>query len=104
MDRKQSILKALSHPARLKIAEGLRNGERSACEIGDDFSMDRTTISKHFSVLKNAGVVTTRKEGVNVFYSLKLFCFGKLMACIEGNIRQELLEGLETFEKGSRSR
>lgn len=104
LDRKVAIFKALAHPVRLGIAEGLREGERCVCDIVEWFSIDRTTISKHLSVLKNAGIIEDRKEGLNVYYSLKLGCLGQLMACLNGTIRQELLKNLEGLREETTSR
>lgn len=95
LDRKVAIFKALAHPVRLQIAEGLREGERCVCEIVEWFPIDRTTISKHLSLLKSAGVLEDRKEGLNVYYSLKLSCLGQLMTCLDNTIRQELMDNLK---------
>ncbi len=69
---KVEILKALAHPTRLFIIETLagRDGERCVCELVDELPYSQSTISKHLSILRQAGLVQTRKEGLNVYYTL----------------------------------
>lgn len=98
LERKVTIFKALSHPVRLTIAERLMEGDRCVCEIAQWFPCDRTTISKHLAVLRNAGVISDRKEGLNVYYSLVLSCLGRLLTCLNGAIRQDTLENLRQLE------
>ncbi|MDO9509576.1 MAG: metalloregulator ArsR/SmtB family transcription factor [Thermovirgaceae bacterium] len=88
--RKVEIFKALAHPVRLRISEELIKGEKCVCDITALFSFDRTTISKHLSVLKSAGVIIDRKEGLFVFYSLNLKCLGKMLNCLSGSVEAEL--------------
>ncbi len=54
------ILKAMAHPTRLYILEELARGERCVCELHADTGADFSTVSKHLSVLKNAGIVRMR--------------------------------------------
>mgnify|MGYP000126747427 CR=1 FL=1 len=81
-----NIIKAMAHPTRLFIVEQLANGERCVCEltrmIGDDIS----TISKHLSVLRNAGIVSDEKRGNQVFYFLRVPCILNFFSCIESVI------------------
>ena len=100
LERKVTIFKALAHPVRLAIAERLIEGERGVGEIAQWFPCDRTTISKHLAVLRNAGVIADRKEGLNVHYSLVLNCLGRLSACLDGALYDEALESLRRFEEG----
>ncbi len=83
---KADILKALAHPARLAIVEFLgASGERCVCEIAEHIESagDRTMISKHLAVLRAAGLVTDRKEGLRVFYRLNCPCVRRFLPCIE---------------------
>jgi ArsR family transcriptional regulator len=81
------IMKALAHPTRLFIVDQLGRGERCVCEltamIGDDIS----TVSKHLSVLKSAGIVADEKRGTQVFYSLRVPCVLRWYTCVEGVLR-----------------
>lgn len=80
---KTDILKAIAHPTRLWIVEQLYDGEKCVCEIVGGIEADFSTVSKHISVLKNAGLVTDEKRGKNVYYSLNTPCVLDFMGCIE---------------------
>ncbi|WP_148598909.1 autorepressor SdpR family transcription factor [Aquisphaera giovannonii] len=64
------ILRALADPTRREILQLLQGGERTAGELASSFDMTRPSVSHHFSVLKDADLVTTRREGQQIFYSL----------------------------------
>lgn len=99
LQRKSAVFKALAHPVRLAIAERLIEGERCVCEIAGDFPFDRTTISKHLAVLRSAGVIQDRKDGLNVYYSLRLCCLGRLLACLDETIRNDLLAAVSELQE-----
>ena len=84
---KADILKAIAHPVRLSIVEMLGERERCACEIGDAFPCDRTTVSKHLAVLRSLGVIEDRKEGLRVLYRLRMTCLLPFLACLEQVVR-----------------
>lgn len=78
-----SIIKAMAHPTRLLIIENLSKREHCVCEFQEMVGADMSTISKHLSVLKNAGIVSDDKRGQMVFYKLKIPCVLKFLSCIE---------------------
>lgn len=80
---KADILKALAHPTRISIVEILGKGERCVCELNAMFKADQSTISKHLSILKKAGIVSDRKAGVKVFYRLETPCIIDFINCID---------------------
>ena len=84
---KAEIFKALAHPTRLWIVEQLREGDRCVSELVENIDFDFSTISKHLSVLKNAGIVDSNKVGKKIFYSLKVPCIMKFIGCIEQVIK-----------------
>jgi ArsR family transcriptional regulator len=63
-------LKALSDPKRLKITDMLSCGEICACQILDYFQVTQPTLSHDMKVLMDAGIVKSRREGKNIYYSL----------------------------------
>lgn len=63
-------IKALSDPTRLKIMYLLKYGERCVCEIFTCLDKPQPTVSHHLNILKKAGFIKYRKEGVWVYYSL----------------------------------
>ncbi len=89
IEAKAKILKAMGHPTRLFIIEELARGEKCVCEFVDIVGHDFSTISKHLSVLKQAGIVADEKRGQQVFYSLKVPCVLNFMGCIEAVIKSE---------------
>ena len=76
------LLKALAHPVRLRMVLALEKGERCACELTDLSPCDRTTSSKHLAVLREAGIVTDRREGTRILYSLRLGCVLAMLRCV----------------------
>ena len=70
-DYKASIFQALAHPTRIAIIETLRDGEVSARAIQDRLGIEQANLSQHLAILRNRQIVATRKEGNQVFYSLR---------------------------------
>ncbi|MGH9593118.1 MAG: ArsR/SmtB family transcription factor [Bryobacteraceae bacterium] len=68
---KAGIFQALAHPTRIAIVEALRNGEMPAGRIIEDLGLEQANASQHFAVLRSKQVVVNRKEGNQVFYSLR---------------------------------
>jgi len=94
---KASILKALAHPTRLLLVDKLAEREHCVCELTDLVGADISTVSKHLSVLKNAGIVADDKRGMMVFYSLKMSCVLKFMDCLESVLQKRVKEQLATM-------
>ncbi len=64
------IFKALADPTRREILRLLARGEQSAGELSERFDMAKPSVSHHFSVLKDADLVRSRRDGQKIFYSL----------------------------------
>lgn len=77
------ILKALAHPSRLLIVDELARRERCVCELTEMVGADISTVSKHLSLLKAAGIVADEKRGAQVFYTLRVRCVLKFFDCVE---------------------
>ncbi len=86
------ILKALAHPSRLMMVDALADGQRCVCELQELVGADISTVSKHLSVLKNAGIVDHEKHGLQVYYHLKVPCLLNFFGCIEAVIKNEARE------------
>jgi len=69
-ETKSNIFKAISDPTRLKILYLLQDGELCVCEIIMALEKPQSTISHHLNVLKNAGFIKGRKEGIWIHYKL----------------------------------
>jgi DNA-binding transcriptional ArsR family regulator len=71
LEGQAGILKALGQPTRLQILELLKDGERCVCEIFPAIHQEQANVSKHLSILKQVGVLESRKEGLRILYRIK---------------------------------
>jgi len=62
------LLKALSHPTRLAVLEILRDGEQCVCHMEAALGIRQASISQQLMILREAGVVDVRREGLNAYY------------------------------------
>lgn len=67
-----AVFKALADPTRRKVLELLRQGPMTAGELSDRFPVSRPTMSAHFNILREAGLVAAHKDGKSVVYRLQL--------------------------------
>ena len=88
-EARAGILKALAHPTRLYLVDVLSRGERCVRDLTKMVGDDMSTVSKHLSVLKSAGIVRDEKRGAEVFYSLRMGCVMGFFGCIEAVLRGE---------------
>ncbi|MCX6817500.1 MAG: metalloregulator ArsR/SmtB family transcription factor [Candidatus Aenigmarchaeota archaeon] len=63
------VFRALADPTRLKILELLRSGERCACELPSKVGKSQPNVSLHLKILKDAGIISSRKDGKKIIYS-----------------------------------
>ena len=75
------ILKALAHPVRVLIVNALCNRDRCVCELNRLADIDQSCMSRHLATLSKAGIVSGRREGMNVFYHLETPCILKTFDC-----------------------
>lgn len=66
------VFKALSDDTRRRVLELLRTGPMTAGELADEFNVSKSTMSAHFAVLREAGLIASVKEGKSVVYALQL--------------------------------
>jgi DNA-binding transcriptional ArsR family regulator len=85
------VLKALAHPSRLLMVHELAREERCVCELAAMVGAQMATVSRHLSLLKNAGIVEDDKRGAQVFYRLKTPCVMNFFGCIAA-VRKEAAE------------
>ena len=81
------IVKAMAHPSRLFIVDELSRKERCVCELRDMIGADMSTVSKHLSVLRHAGIVMDEKRGNQIFYKLRSPCVLDFFSCVEGVLK-----------------
>jgi len=93
------IIKAMAHPTRLYIVDALSKKEQCVCELTDMVGADISTVSKHLSILKNAGIISDEKRGAMVYYSLRVPCVLNFFSCVESVIKSNVNEQLEVSGK-----
>ena len=71
-ERQARICKAFAHPGRLQLLALLGEGERRVADLQESLGISKTSISQHMAVLKAAGVLSTRREGKQVYCSLAM--------------------------------
>ncbi len=67
-----TVFKALSDPTRRRVLELLRQGPTSAGDLADHFNVSKPTMSAHFAVLREAGLIVSEKHGKSVVYELQM--------------------------------
>lgn len=89
---KADFLKCLAHPARLAVIEYLKTREASVGRIVSALKLEQSGLSKHLSLLRQAGIVTSRQEGVTVYYSIRDRDVFKVLRPIAEMLRKRLRE------------
>jgi ArsR family transcriptional regulator len=103
--RQAEIVKALAHPARLAVVDFLKDGEKCVCHIAEYVGSEQSNLSKHLSVMSAAGVLSQRKEGLNVYYRLRCPCVHEFVSCVTGVIKEQAADAqrlAKTLSRGSR--
>ncbi|NLV24465.1 MAG: winged helix-turn-helix transcriptional regulator [Deltaproteobacteria bacterium] len=96
------IIKAMGHPSRLFIIEELGRGERCVFDLTAMIGADVSTVSKHLTVLKQAGIVLDDKRGNQVFYRLRVPCILNFFGCVESVMEAQRKEHLALAERVAR--
>ena len=78
----------MGHPTRLTLINALQEGERCVCELAPLVPGELSTISRHLSILKHAGVIEDRREGQRIYYHLRLDCVSGFTACASARLRE----------------
>lgn len=95
-----SICHTLANPKRLEIIDKLRARELSVTELADAMEISQSNLSQHLSLMRQRGIVTSRREGLNIFYRLSN---PKIIQACE-LMRQVLLEHLEDSAETARGK
>ncbi len=85
-EERAKIMKAMAHPSRLMMVDELSRGERCVCDLQELVGHDMSTVSKHLTVLKKAGIVADERRGKNIYYRLKVPCILNFFQCVESVI------------------
>ena len=96
---KAQIIKAMGHPSRLMMIDALAEGEKCVADLQQIVGSDMSTVSRHLSVLRNAGIVDDRKEGLQVFYSLRVPCIMNFFGCVAA-VMEERAQSAAALPRG----
>ncbi len=92
---KASIFQALGHPTRIAIVEVLAQGEASAGSIQEKLGIEQANLSQHLAILRSRQIVNNRKEGNQVFYSLRNKVLPKVLALMRQHFLANLNEAVQ---------
>ena len=91
-EKQAEIVKAIAHPLRVAIVDFLKDGDQCVCDIAEHVGSERSNVSRHLSVMVNAGVLGYRKEGLKVIYKLKTPCILDFFSCVIACLKQQAKE------------
>jgi ArsR family transcriptional regulator len=86
-DRVAELFKALGHPTRVKIIEYLSEGEKCVKDIWQELGIPQPTVSQHINILKEAGIISFRKEGVKTCYRIEMPIVVKIMKLLKEEVK-----------------
>jgi DNA-binding transcriptional ArsR family regulator len=92
---KAGIFQALAHPTRIAIVEFLQQGEMTVSQLCEKVSIEQANASQHLAVLRNKNIVQARKEGNQIYYSLRDPLLGKVLEAMRKFFLAHVHEALE---------
>ena len=96
---KAGVFQALAHPTRIALVEQLRDeGEVPVSRLYERLDLEQANVSQHLAVLRSRQIVVGRKDGNQVFYSLRDPILGKVLDLMREYFQAHLSEALELLE------
>jgi ArsR family transcriptional regulator len=96
---KANIFHALANPTRIAIVEVLQNGEISARVIQERLGIEQANLSQHLAILRSRQIVSNRKEGNQVFYSLRNKVLLKVLDMMRQYFQANLTDAVRMLEE-----
>jgi DNA-binding transcriptional ArsR family regulator len=96
---KAELFRALAHPARIRVLELLAEGERSVSDIAPVVGLEASHLSQQLAVLRHAGLVTTRKQGLSVIYRIRDRALVSLLSTAKKLLINSLSESQELLDE-----
>lgn len=96
--KQAEVIKSVGHPLRIAILDFLKDGEQCVCDIAEHTGSERSNVSRHLSVMVSAGVLSFRKEGLKVIYSLKTPCILECLSCISECLKQQIQDSQKVLK------
>lgn len=83
LEKAANMLKAIAHPMRIAIINFLEDGKQlTVTELQEKVGIEQSTASHHLGILKDKGVLTSKRDGKNTYYSLKHETLSSIVECI----------------------
>lgn len=98
------VAKAMAHPSRLAVVERLARGPACVCDLTALVGADISTVSRHLSILKAAGIVADERKGSWVHYRLRCPCVVRFLDCVEAVVREAGNGGADRVSGGGARR
>jgi len=76
------VYKAIAHPVRRDILKRLRSGPKTAGDLSSHYDMAKPSLSAHFSVLKEADLVFTKRDGNHIYYHLNITVANEVLSAL----------------------
>jgi DNA-binding transcriptional ArsR family regulator len=84
LEKASDKLKAMAHPIRVSILFILKEGEKmTVTQIYESLGIEQSTASHHLGILKDRGVLCSKREGKNTYYYLKYTVLGQIIECLQ---------------------
>ena len=98
LEARARVLKALAHPTRLFLIEALSETRHCVNDLTEMVGADTSTVSKHLSILRDAGLIRDEKHGKQVFDTLRIPCALNFLDCVEAVLRERARDGLAVVD------
>ena len=92
IELQSSYLKALAQPTRLKILYFLKDGEKCQCKIIPFMKEDQSNISRHLTHMRDSGILESRRQGVSVYYKIRVKRIFSLLSLVDQMVKAEIKE------------
>jgi DNA-binding transcriptional ArsR family regulator len=96
---KAGVFQALAHPTRVALVESLQHGELTVGQLCEKVGVEQANASQHLAVLRNKHIVQTRKEGNQIFYSLRDPLLAKVLEAMREFFLAHINEALEVLRE-----
>ena len=99
---KAEFFKALAHPLRIAILDALRDGEMGVNDLALRLKVEQSSLSQQLAVMRNRNIVAGRKEGLNVYYSVRDTSVFKLLDVARQIFNNHLIDVKEMLQQMGR--
>ena len=84
LEKATGMLKAMAHPIRISILHFLKNGDKmTVTQIHERLGIEQSTTSHHLGILKDKGVLCSKRDGKNTYYYIKHLVLGQIIDCMK---------------------